>query len=101
YQSYAPIDRLAKFSGEPKYEPEARAEIAISYLLHVESAESEAGVVVPTPQDEFFQRLSGVRDFGAGPGLSVQQSENAWAASSSKPGFLKFPWAPQHDSWLF
>lgn len=101
YQSYAPIDRLAKFSGEPKYEPEARAEIAISYLLHVESAESEAGIVVPTPQDEFFQRLSGVRDFGAGPGLSVQQSENAWAASSSKPGFLKFPWAPQHDSWLF
>src|SRR5690606_27885971 len=40
YQSYAPVYRLAKFSGEPKYEPEARAEIAISYLLHVEAAES-------------------------------------------------------------
>ncbi|MBF4561207.1 discoidin domain-containing protein [Agreia pratensis] len=101
YQAYAPVDRLAKFSGEPKYEPEARAEIAISYLLHVESAESEAGPVIPTPQDAFFQRLSGVRDFGAGPGLAVQQSANAWAAASSKKGFLKFPWVPGHDSWLF
>jgi hypothetical protein len=25
------LDRLTKFSGEPKYEPEARAEIAVSY----------------------------------------------------------------------
>ncbi|MGM1018425.1 MAG: discoidin domain-containing protein [Actinomycetota bacterium] len=101
YQAYTPVDRLAKFSGEPKYEPEARAEIAISYLLHVEAAESEAGPVEPTPQDEFFQRMSGVRDFGAGPGLSVQQTSTAWAAASSKRGFLKFPWVPEHDSWLF
>ncbi|GAB3596604.1 discoidin domain-containing protein [Microbacterium tumbae] len=101
YQAYAPVDRLAKFSGEPKYEPEARAEIAISYLLHVEAAASDEGIVQPTPEDEFFERLSGVRDFGAGPGLSVQQSANAWAAASSKKGFLKFPWVPQHDSWLF
>lgn len=101
YQAYAPVDRLAKFSGEPKYEPEARAEIAISYLLHVETAASEEGPVVPTPQDEFFARLAGVRDFGAGPGLSVQQTADAWAASSSKKGFLKFPWVPGHDSWLF
>jgi hypothetical protein len=34
YQAYPPQYRLAKFSGEPKYEPEARAELAISYLLH-------------------------------------------------------------------
>ncbi|HEY9306895.1 MAG TPA: discoidin domain-containing protein [Microbacterium sp.] len=101
YQAYAPVDRLAKFSGEPKYEPEARAEIAISYLLHVEAAESAEGVVQATPQDEFFAHLAGVRDFGAGPGLSVQQSANAWAAASSKKGFLKFPWVPGHDSWLF
>lgn len=101
YQAYAPVDRLAKFSGEPKYEPEARAEIAISYLLHVEAAESAEGIVQATPQDEFFAQLAGVRDFGAGPGLSVQQSANAWAAASSKKGFLKFPWVPGHDSWLF
>ncbi|MFF2495443.1 discoidin domain-containing protein [Agromyces sp. NPDC058064] len=101
YQAYKPVDRLAKFSGEPKYEPEARAEIAISYLLHVEAAESPEGVVEATPQDEFFARLAGVRDFGAGPGLSVQQSADAWAAASSKKGFVKFPWVPGHDSWLF
>ena len=101
YQSYAPVDRLAKFSGEPKYEPEARAEIAISYLLHVAAAESEEGPVAPTPQDEFFARLAGVRDFGAGPGLVVQQTADAWAAAASKKGFVKFPWVPGHDSWLF
>ena len=101
YQAYEPVYRLAKFSGEPKYEPEARAEIGISYLLHVEAAESADGVVQPTPEDEFFQHLSGVRDFGAVPGLTVQQSSDAWAAASSHDGFVKFPWVPSHDSWLF
>ena len=101
YQAYAPTDRLTKFSGEPKYEPEARAEIAISYLLHVESAESEAGVVQPTPQDEFFERLAGTRDFGTDAGITVQQSETAWAAALSRKGFVKFPWVPDHNSWMF
>ena len=101
YQAYAPTDRLTKFSGEPKYEPEARAEIAISYLLHVEAAESEAGVVQPTPQDEFFARLAGTRDFGTEAGLTVHQSDNAWAAALSRKGFVKFPWAPDHNSWMF
>nr|WP_236778900.1 discoidin domain-containing protein [Agromyces seonyuensis] len=101
YQAYAPVDRLTKFSGEPKYEPEARAEIAISYLLHVHADESADGPVVPTEQDVFFERLAGVRDFGAGPGLTLQQSSNAWAAASSRKGFVKFPWVPAHDSWLF
>ena len=101
YQGYAPEYRLTKFSGEPKYEPEARAEIAISYLLHVEAAASEEGPVEPTPDDEFFSRLAGVRDFGEGPGLTVQQSADAWAAAGSRKGFVKFPWVPGHDSWLF
>ncbi|TPW74006.1 discoidin domain-containing protein [Schumannella soli] len=101
YQAYAPVDRLAKFSGEPKYEPEARAEIAISYLLHVHAAQSKEGVVVPTPQADFFARLTGVRDFGSVPGLTVQQTAGAWAAASSHAGFVKFPWVPGHDSWLF
>ncbi|GAB4085545.1 discoidin domain-containing protein [Myceligenerans cantabricum] len=101
YQAYPPADRLTKFSGEPKYEPEARAEIAISYLLHVEAADSPDGPVEPTAQDVFFDRLSGVRDFGAGPGLTVQQSRHAWAAAGSREGFVKFPWVPGHDSWLF
>ncbi|GIT78759.1 hypothetical protein LLS1_04280 [Leifsonia sp. LS1] len=101
YQGYAPVNRLAKFSGEPKYEPEARAEIAISYLLHVHAAESAGGVVAPTPEDQFFQRLSGVRDYGARAGLTVQQSSAAWAAASSRAGYVKFPWVPGHDDWLF
>ncbi|OLT50896.1 discoidin domain-containing protein [Cellulosimicrobium sp. CUA-896] len=101
YQAYPPVDRLTKFSGEPKYEPEARAEIAISYLLHVEAAEHEDGPVVPTPEDELFAGLAGVRDFGDGPGLTVQQSSDAWAAAGSRRGFVKFPWVPGHDSWLF
>ncbi|WP_020018056.1 discoidin domain-containing protein [Promicromonospora sukumoe] len=101
YQAYAPVNRLTKFSGEPKYEPEARAEIAISYLLHVEAAESAEGPVEPTPQDVFFERLSGVRDFGDVPGLTVQQTADTWAGAVSRKGFVKFPWVPGHNSWLF
>lgn len=44
YQAYPPQYRMAKFSGEPKYEPEARAEIAISYLLHEWRARTGAPV---------------------------------------------------------
>lgn len=101
YQAYAPVNRLTKFSGEPKYEPEARAEIAISYLLHVEAAGSAEGPVEPTPQDEFFERLAGVRDFGEVPGLTVQQTPDSWAGAVSRKGFVKFPWVPEHNSWLF
>ncbi|GAA4840832.1 hypothetical protein GCM10023221_18280 [Luteimicrobium xylanilyticum] len=101
YQAYAPTDRLTKFSGEPKYEPEARAEIGIAYLLHVHAAESADGVVQPTSESEFFSHLSGVRDYGEEAGLTVQQSADAWAGASSRTGYVKFPWAPQHDSWLF
>ncbi|MDM7830610.1 discoidin domain-containing protein [Cellulomonas edaphi] len=101
YQAYAPVDRLAKFSGEPKYEPEARAEVAIAYLLHVAAAESDEGTVEPTPADQYFARLSGVRDYGDEPGLTVQQSEKSWAGASSRQGYVKFPWAPGHNPWLF
>ena len=34
YLRHEPEYRLTKFSGEEKYEPEARAELAISYLFH-------------------------------------------------------------------
>ncbi|WP_284294837.1 discoidin domain-containing protein [Luteimicrobium album] len=101
YQAYAPTDRLTKFSGEPKYEPEARAEIGIAYLLHVHAAESADGVVEPTSEADFFSHLAGVRDYGDEAGLTVQQSADAWAGASSRAGYVKFPWAPQHDSWLF
>nr|WSW64826.1 discoidin domain-containing protein [Streptomyces sp. NBC_00995] len=100
YQAYAPEYRLAKFSGEAKYEPEARAEIAISYLLHRWRA-AHGGLVAPLSDEEFYAQASGVRDFADGPGLVVQQTPAAWAASVSKPGFVKFAWQPAHDDWLF
>ena len=100
YQDYPPQYRITKFSGEPKYEPEARAEVAISYLLHEWRAATGAPVQ-PLSQDDAFAAASGVRDFGAGPGLVSHQSPRAWAGAVTKPGFVKFAWQPQHDDWLF
>lgn len=99
YQAYPPEHRLAKFSGEPKYEPEARAELAISYLLHVWPQAGER--VAPLSSRELFAYASGVTDFGTGPGLVSHQSAAAWAGAVSKPGFVKFAWQPGHDDWLF
>ncbi|GAA2610748.1 MULTISPECIES: discoidin domain-containing protein [Streptomyces] len=99
YQAYPPEYRLAKFSGEPKYEPEARAELAISYLLHVWP---DAGPRVrPLSRAELFAYASGATDFGTGPGLVSHQSPAAWAGAVTKPGFVKFAWQPAHDDWLF
>ncbi|MEE4545178.1 discoidin domain-containing protein [Streptomyces sp. V4-01] len=100
YQAYPPADRITKFSGEPKYEPEARAEIAISYLLHEWRAGQRESVRALTAE-ELFRQASGVRDFGPGPGLVAHQTPAAWAAAVSKPGFVKFCWQPAHDDWLF
>ncbi|MBO1332756.1 discoidin domain-containing protein [Streptomyces sp. VRA16 Mangrove soil] len=100
YQKYPPQYRLAKFSGEPKYEPEARAEVAISYLLHVWAA-AQDNRVRPLSESEFFDRAAGVTDFGTGPGLVSHQSRAAWAGAVSKAGFVKFAWQPAHDDWLF
>ncbi|MET9494100.1 discoidin domain-containing protein [Streptomyces sp. NPDC006552] len=100
YQKYPPEYRLAKFSGEPKYEPEARAEIAISYLLHVWAA-AAGRHVRPLSRAELFARAAGVTDFGTGPGLVSHQTPDAWAGVVTKPGFVKFAWQPAHDDWLF
>ncbi|MGW4235717.1 discoidin domain-containing protein [Streptomyces sp. NPDC004749] len=100
YQQYPPAHRMVKFSGEPKYEPEARAEIAISYLLHVWAAASGRPVTALS-REELFARASGVTDFGTGPGLVSHQSRAAWAGAVTKPGFVKFAWQPGHDDWLF
>lgn len=100
YQQYPPQYRIAKFSGEPKYEPEARAEVAISYLLH-EWRAAHGGRVQPLSAEELFSTASGATDFGTGPGLLSHQTAKAWAAAVSKPGFVKFAWQPAHDDWLF
>jgi hypothetical protein len=99
YQAYPPAHRLAKFSGEPKYEPEARAELAMAYLLHYARTQL-AGDVEPVSEREYFQRASGANDFGAVPGLVAHQSPDALAAAVSKPGFVKFAFLPEHDDWL-
>ncbi|MFE2937951.1 discoidin domain-containing protein [Streptomyces sp. NPDC059255] len=100
YQQYPPAHRMVKFSGEPKYEPEARAEIAISYLLHVWAA-AAGRPVQALSREELFAQASGVTDFGSGPGLVSHQSRGAWAGAVTKPGFVKFAWQPRHDDWLF
>ncbi len=100
YQNYEPVYRLTKFNGEPKYEPEARAELGISYMLHVLAAESDEGPVEPADYSTWLADVSGVRDFGANPGLVAQQTSEAWGASVTRAGFVKFPWSPKHDSWL-
>ncbi|MEV2210370.1 discoidin domain-containing protein [Streptomyces sp. NPDC050997] len=101
YQEYPPQYRLAKFSGEPKYEPEARAELAISYLLHEWRARSGQAPVHPLSQRELLEQASGVTDYGSGPGLVSHQSPGAWSGVVSKSGFVKFAWQPAHDDWLF
>ncbi len=97
YLRYAPEFRLAKFGAEEKYEPEARAELAISYLLH----RRRGTPVRPVPKRAFFAGASGTRDFGADIGLTAQQSPAGFAAAVTRTGFERFLWQPGHDNWLF
>ena len=100
YVAYPPAGQLTKFSGEPKYEPEARAELAMAYLLH-RWRERLGGGAEPVSPDRYFAWAAGARDYGAGPGLVAHQSRRALAAAVTKPGYVKFAWLPQHDDWLF
>ena len=97
YLRHAPAFRLTKFSGEEKYEPEARAELAIAYLFH---RRRRGAAVRPVSKRAFFAGASGTRDFGEAVGMTVQQSPEAFAAAVTKPGFLRFLWQPGHDNWL-
>jgi hypothetical protein len=96
YLRYEPEYQLTKFSGEEKYEPEARAELAIAYLFH----RLRAKPVTPVSKAEFFRRASGTRNFGRDVGLTAHQSERAFAAAVTKAGFVNFLWQPGHDNWL-
>lgn len=99
YVDYPPAGRLTKFSGEPKYEPEARAELGLAYLLHY-WRDRLAGDVAPVSAAEYFQHFSRAQDYGAQVGLVAQQTPRALAAAVTKPGFVKFAFLPQHDDWL-
>jgi hypothetical protein len=96
YLRYPPEFRLTKFSGEEKYEPEARAELAIAYLFH----RWRHRPVAPRSTRGFFAAAAGTRDFGAAIGMTVQQSVASFAAAVTKRGFVRFLWQPGHDNWL-
>jgi len=93
YLRHNPEYQLTKFSGEEKYEPEARAELAIAYLLH----RHRRTPVRPVSQRAFFADAQGTRAFDT---MSVQQSPAAFAAAVTQPGFVNFLWQPGHDNWL-
>lgn len=93
YLSYASRYRLTKFSGEEKYEPEARAELAIAYLLHRHRGKP----VTPLSPAAFFAGASGTREFGT---LTVQQTPAGFAAAATQTGFVNFLWQPRHDHWF-
>ncbi|MFC5752408.1 discoidin domain-containing protein [Actinomadura rugatobispora] len=97
YVRYPPGGRLTKFSGEGKYEPEARAEVGMAYLLH----RLAGGAVRPVSPRRYFERYTTAVDHGPGVGLLAHQSANALAAAVTKPGYVKFAYHPQHDDWLF
>lgn len=108
FQQYGVAPRIAyktigaQTAGEIKYEGEARAEVAIAYLLHEFRAASPAGPVRVASQAELFSYASGAVDYGASrPGLLMHQSQNAWAATVDRAGYVKFAWQPEHDDWLF
>jgi hypothetical protein len=102
YVHYAPENRLTKFSAvsQVQYEPEARSELAMAYLLHYGRAQL-GGAADPVGPDTFFKDVSSVTDYGADVGMLAQQSPDALAAAVTKPGFVKFAWLPEHDDWLF
>lgn len=100
YLLYPPENRLTKFSGEPKYEPEARAEVAMAYLLH-RWRDRLSGAVPAVPEHEYWADAAGVEDFGTDLGLLAHQSPESLALVVTKPGFVKYAFVPEHDDWLF
>lgn len=100
YQAYPPSGRLTKFSGEAKYEPEARANLAQAYLLHLDRGRW-AGDVAPVSARRYFADNSRAEDYGADVGLVAQQTPESLAAAVTKPGYVKFAWVPGHDDWFF
>lgn len=100
YLAHPPENRLTKFSGEPKYEPEARAEVAMAYLLHA-WRDRLHGDVRPVSEARYWDHVAGVTDYGAEIGLVGHQSAAALAMTVTKPNHVKFAFLPEHDDWLF
>lgn len=99
YLLYPPEYRLTKFSGEPKYEPEARAEVAIAYLLH-RWRDRLHGDVPPVSETAYWDDVTGVTDHGPEVGLLAHQSRESLAMVVTKPNFVKLAFLPEHDDWF-
>jgi hypothetical protein len=102
YLHYPPENRLTKFGSAENlgaYEPEARSELAMAYLLHY-GRDGLGGAATPVSTDTFFKDVSSVTDYGAEVGMVAQQTPDALAAAVTKPGFVKFAWLPEHDDWF-
>jgi F5/8 type C domain len=103
YQDYPPQYRLTKFSGQANYEPEARIEIAMAYLLHYWRAQL-TGNANPVSTAEYFAGRASTTDYGPAVGLVAQQGPNSLTGTVTKKNsdvVVKFSWLPQHDDWLF
>ncbi|WP_084734570.1 discoidin domain-containing protein [Actinophytocola xinjiangensis] len=100
YLAHPPENRLTKFSGEPKYEPEARAEVAMAYLLHL-WRDRLHGDVHPVSEARYWAEVAGVTDYGADLGMVGHQSAAALAIAVTKANYVKFAFVPEHDDWLF
>lgn len=99
YLLHPPEYRLTKFTGEPKYEPEARAEVAIAYLLH-RWRDRLRGDVTPVSETAYWDDVAGVTDYGADVGLLAHQSRESLAMVVTKPGYVKLAFLPEHDDWF-
>ncbi|WP_020575444.1 discoidin domain-containing protein [Actinopolymorpha alba] len=99
YVAWPPVGRLVKSNEGTKYETEARAEVAYAYLLHY-WRDRLAGDVRPVSEAEYFSRVSGVTDFGAVPGYVAHQTSRSLAIPTTKPGYTKFAFLPNHDDWF-
>lgn len=99
YVDHPSRNRFVKFFEGTKYETEARAEVAMAYLLHY-WRDQLSGNVRPISEAEYFRQAAGVTDYGEIPGLVNHQSPNSLMSAITKPGYTKFAFLPEHDDWL-
>ncbi|MFB9837017.1 hypothetical protein [Actinoallomurus acaciae] len=102
YLHYPPENRLTKFGSAENlgaYEPEARSELAMAYLLRY-GRDRLGGGAEPVGTGTFFKDVGSVTNHGTEMGMVAQQSPGALAAAVPKPGFVKFAWLPEHDDWF-
>lgn len=100
YVAAPPAGRLVKWPST-QYETEARAEIGYAYLLHYwRDRLAHAPGTQPVSEREYFEKASGVSDFGTVPGHVAHQTPRSLAVTVTKPTWVKFGFLPNHDDWF-